>query len=501
MTTDKLNSKAMRAALIEKYSLAWLEMTSIVIFTVIGGLFYTLSNITRWMTGSRSQIETVCDSINSTSEQIYNAPSILLNATRASVVTAKENIHRNLSTTLTVIEKCIVWCVQMYKSTYRCLLGLAIHSVLTIVTQIAGPLQKAAQSITSFVTGGNFEVGDWTRSLTDTQNKMDDWFKNDDDIIQQLIDKPFQLLQTQINETLGSWEPPIYNTTSLSLLHQKPVEQQCDPAKLVALHKNVEYELKKCVYVFIGLAFAALFLCILVNIYLIRFRHNRVVQERAMVLRLFRASSLKEQEGELLLDRYTWSTSSMIPTLFHSWHSRNTRLGRFINFMSHPIALYCMCVSVIGLIVTYSLIGLIDTKSQQLYHNFSVETEQWTLEATSQWIRSATKQYEDINLWINETELDLNNHAFGIIKSTAITINDTLTNVVDQVQDLIHTVLGGTLLESPAKDLMQCLFFNKMTSIEQGLTWIVSNTYFLFVFLSFFFFEYEMNCNFIIFYF
>lgn len=500
MTTDNLNSKVMGATLIEKYSLAWLEMTSIVIFTVIGSLIYTLSNITRWMTGSRSRIETVCDSINSTSEQIYNAPSILLNATRASMVTAKENIHRNLSTTLTVIEKCIVWLIQMYKSTYRCLLGLAIHSVLTIVTQIAGPLQKAAQSITSFVTGGNFAVGDWTRSLTDTQNKMDDWFKNDDDIIKQLIDKPFQLLQTQINETLGSWEPPIYNTTSLSLLQQKPVEQQCDPTKLVKLHKNVEYELKKCVYIFLGLCFAALFICTLANIYLIRFRHNRVVQERAMVLRLFRASSLKEQEGELLLDRYTWSTSSMIPTLFRSWHSRNTRLGRFINFMSHPIALYCMCVSILGLIVTYSLVGLIDAKSQQLYHNFSVETEQWTLEATSQWIRSATKQYEDINLWINETELDLNNHAFGIIKSTAITINDTLTNVVDQVQDLIHTVLGGTLLESPAKDLMQCLFYNKVTSLEQGLTWIVSNVFFFF-FSYCIFFEYEMNRNFIIFYF
>ncbi|CAO3615160.1 unnamed protein product [Mucor hiemalis] len=471
MSTDSLKTTVMGTTLVEKYSLAWLEMTSIVIFTVIGSLFYTLSNITRWMTGSRSQIETVCDSINSTSEQIYNAPLILINATRVSMVAAKENIHRNLSTALTVLERCIVWLIQMYKSTYRCLLGLAIHSVLTLVTQIAGPLQKAAQSITSFVTGGNFAVGDWTRSLTDTLNKMDDWFKNDDDLIQRLIDKPFQLLQTQINETLGSWEPRVFNT---SLSPQQPVEQHCDPAKLVELHKNVENELKKCIHIFIGLSFSVLFICILANIYLIRFRHNRVVQERAKVLRLFRASSLKQQ-GELLLDKYTWSTSSIMPTFYRSWQS--TRLGRFVVFMTHPIVLYCICVSILGLTVTYSLISMIDAKSQQLYHNFSIETEQWTLEATSQWIRSATKQYEDINLWINETELDLNNHAFGIIKSTAITINDTLTNVVDQVQDLIHTVLGGTLLESPAKDLMQCLFFNKITSIEQGLTWIAGNSY------------------------
>jgi prophage DNA circulation protein len=100
--------------------------------------------------------------------------------------------------------------------------------------------------------------------------------------------------------------------------------------------------------------------------------------------------------------------------------------------------------------------------------------QRWTVNATSQWTRATTNQFDEMNQWIQATELDLNNHAFGMIKDSAITINDTLTNVVNQVQDLIQTVLGGTLLETPAKELTQCLLLTKIENIEQGLTWIVS---------------------------
>lgn len=456
------------STLYEKYSMAWLETSTIVISTIIGSLFYTISNIKHLMNSSRSRLETVCDLINSTSEQIYSAPMILLNATRTSMFTAKENIQHNLSTAIAILEKCIVWLVQMYKSTYRCLLGLAVHSVLSIVSQIAGPLQKAAQGITSFITGGNLEIGDWTQSLTDTQNKIDEWFKNDDDIIQQMIDTPFQLIQTQINTTLGSWEPPIYNNQQQS----DQYSNNCNSAELIQSLNNVEYQLLKYIWIMIGLLFGVLLLCILFNIYLIRFRHNRVVQARAMILRLFRNST---SQGDMLLDRYTWSTSKIIIP----WHKRNLALYRFLNFMSHPIAVYCLLVSLVGLVITFSLSYMIETKSQELYQGFSLQTQQWSSAATSQW--TTTQQFDQINHWISETELDLNNHAFGIIKSTAITINDTLTNVVNQVQDLIQNVLGGTLLESPAKDLTKCLLFNKIESIEQGLTWVVKKKSCLFI--------------------
>lgn len=453
----------MHRTLNERYALAWLEISTISILTVIGSLFYVISNISSFMEGSRSRLETVCDSINTTSEQIFNAPSILLSTTMVSMFTAKENIRRNLITVISILESCIVWLVHMYKSTYRCLLGLAVHSVLTIVTQITGPLQKAAQSITSFVTGGNYVSGDWTQSLTSTQDKVDEWFKNDDDVIQQLIYKPFQLLHAQINDTLNEWEPPKYSSSQL-----QQQEQVCNSEDLLESLGHFEYELKKYVFIFIGLLFGILFFRILSNLFVIRTRHHRVAQARAMVIRLIRTTPTTNEECEKLLEEYISAES------FISWHERRHPIYRLCYFMSHPIALYCLIVGIIGLITTFSLVWILETKGQQLYQDFTNQTQKWSLDASSQWIQTATLQYNNINYWINETELDLNNHAFGVIESTAITINDTLANVVDQVRDLIVTVLGGTLLETPAKDLTQCLLLTKIENIEQGLTWIVS---------------------------
>lgn len=457
----------MQSTLNEKYALAWLEISTISILSVIGSLFYVISNITTFMNGAKTRLETVCDSIDTTSAQIFNAPSILLNATMVSIITAKENIRRNLIAILSVLQSCIVWLIQTYKSTYRCLLGLAVHTVLSILTQITEPLQKAAQGITSFITGNtNFFGGDWTQSLTDTQNKVDDWFKNDDDVIQRLIDKPFQLLYLQINTTLNEWKPPQYNT--IQLTQGKKV---CDSKDLLDSLGYIEYELKKYIFIFIGLLFGILFFCIISNLFLIRSRHYRVVQARAMMVRLFRAKVTTKEECENLLQEYS-SSESFIP-----WHKKRHGIYHFLNFMSHPIALYCLVVGIVGLITTFSLVWIIEMKSQQLYKDLTNQTQRWSLEASSQWTQSAMVQYNHINYWINETEFDLNNQAFGVIKSTAITINETLTNVVDQVRDLIVTVLGGTLLESPAKDLTQCLLLTKIENIEQGLTWIIDHAY------------------------
>lgn len=490
----------------EQYSLAWLESSTIIIFTFIGSLFYILSNISGFISNSRSRIETVCDSINTTSEQIFNAPYILYRSTLTAIITAKENIYRNLSTALLVLEKCIVWLITMYKSTYRCLLGVAVHIVLSIVTSIAGPLQQAAQSITSFVTGGRYQVGDWTASLTSVQTKIDNWVSNDGDVIQQIVDKPFQLLQQQLNDTLNAWQPVRLDNGNSSLfqqyLQQGDQQPQCDPTNLLNSLNTVEYELSKWIKVLIGLLFVMFFLCVLINIFMIRFRYHRIAQMRSTILRLFRVSestSMNDQHQqqqqmhhEVLLDKYvatTISKSTVFSSLWQRLHRNNKKrqhgpIYKLAQFMCHPVAIYCFIVGFGGLIITYSLIWVLETKSRELIHDFTAQTQQWTQNATAEWTNAANQQFQVLNDWINQTEYDLNDHAFGIIKSTALTINTTLTSVVSQVQGLIHDILGGTILETPAQDLTQCLLLAKIENIEQGLTWIVSLSLSSFLFVN-----------------
>lgn len=464
----------------EEYALAWLQISTISLFTLIGSLIYLLNYISTRINYSRSRLETVCGSLNTISEQIYNAPSILLQASMNSVNTAKENIHRNLSTAIDVVENVTVWLVSMYKSTYRCLLGLAIRSIFLVVTRIAGPIQQVAESVTSFLHIGESSTIplDWTQSLNNTQARVDEWFRKEDETIRLWVGKPFNLLQTQLNTTFDSWKPPSMNKTLITnnssntfqLLEQQP----CQSDQLLSAINQVEQDITYFIYILIGVLVGLVATCTVVNLIVIHFRHHQVAQARALFIKVSQTDIIQSTQD--LLDKYIWTIlTTMLP-----WQKRRQKLHQLLHFMSHHIIVYCLVVGIAGLCMTYGLSWLIETKSQEIYAEFAAKTQEWTTNATAEWTSTASNQFSSINEWLNKTELDLNDHAFGIIKSSAIAINDTLTNVVDQIHSLIQTVLGGTLFEAPAKELTQCLLLTRIENIEQGLTWIVSISAFYF---------------------
>ncbi|GAN04060.1 hypothetical protein MAM1_0054c03519 [Mucor ambiguus] len=458
----------------EQYALAWLQISTITLFTLIGSLVYLLNYISIHLNASRSRLETVCDSINTSSEQIYNAPSILLQASIHSVYTAKDNIHRNLSTAVNVIENVIVWLISMYKSTYRCLLGLAVRSILSVVTQIAGPIQKVAQGVTSFLhlDESTSHIMGWTESLNNTHRKIEEWFKNDDALIRSWIDAPFNALRGQLNATFDGWEPPLLTNITTAVTTTKFQQQPCQSDQLLSAINQVEHELTYFIYIAMGVLVGLALVFTVANMAAIRFRHHQVAQARSLFLDLLSQTDKQAaiQDG---LDKYIWTTS----TTMLSWQKRKQRLHQLFHFMSHPIVAYCLVVGIAGVCMTYGLAWLIASKTQQVYTEFANKTHAWVFNATAEWTNTASYQFTSINGWLNETELDLNNHAFGIIKSSAMTVNDTLSNVVDQIHTLIQTVLGGTLLETPAKELTQCLLLTKIENIEQGLTWIAGHSY------------------------
>lgn len=454
----------------EQYALAWLQISTITLFTLIGSLIYLLNHIAIHLNASRSRLETVCDSINTLSEQIYNAPSILLQASLHSAYTAKDNIHRNLSTAVSVVENVLVWLISMYKSTYRCLLGLAVRSILSVVTQIAEPIQKVAQGVTSFLhldDSASYILG-WTESLNTTQHKIEEWFKNDDALIRSWTDPPFNALQGQLNATLSAWQPRSLMMTNITTTTSQFQQQPCQSDQLLSAINQVEHELTYFIYIALGVLVGLVVVCTVVNLVAIRLRHHQVAQARSLCLRQHQTE--KHAAIQDVLDRYIWITT----TIMLSWQKRKQRLHQLFHFMSHPIVVYCLVVGVAGVCMAHGLAWLIESKTQQVYAEFAAKTQAWTVDATAQWTNTASHQFTSINGWLNETELDLNNHAFSVIKSSAMAVNDTLSNVVDQIHTLIQTVLGGTLLETPAKELTQCLLLTKIENIEQGLTWIVS---------------------------
>jgi uncharacterized membrane protein len=81
------------------------------------------------------------------------------------------------------------------------------------------------------------------------------------------------------------------------------------------------------------------------------------------------------------------------------------------------------------------------------------------------------------NAAINDTNTQLNDDLFSWVLNGTTTINNTLNDFVQQMEDGIHEAFGGTPLEEPVNDVVSCLVLLKVKGVEKGLAWAHDNAH------------------------
>lgn len=409
----------------QKYALAWLDLNTITLISMIGSSFYLKNQYLSTFQKSRFRLETLCGSSLLSPEQFFKSQL--------------RTTHQNLLSLVQLIESCLVWIIDTYKSTWRCLIQLSIQVVLSFVTQIAEPAQNIIQGVSSIFHLPQ-TTSNWTQSLNSLQSKINEWFDNDKELIRKAIDPLFQSLQSQINAT--------FDTSSLMMQQDEkiPVTVFCDTMTTTIIDP-VEHEINAAITIVIGGIASLLLVCILVNIATIRFRYKRV--ERAHTLFMKQAPTKDETTLTLLLDRYLRSAYTS------PWQQKS----RLIHFMGHPMIVYCGVLGLGGLCMILLINSLLETKLRHALFNEG----------------KFPMLFAELNQSIEKLELSLNQHVFGVVRSLAMTVNEKLSKWVNEIENVLHTILGGTFLETPIQGLAKCLVINKVESVEQGLAWIVKS--------------------------
>ena len=80
-----------------------------------------------------------------------------------------------------------------------------------------------------------------------------------------------------------------------------------------------------------------------------------------------------------------------------------------------------------------------------------------------------------VNAEVDDIQNTINNEVFGWVNSTTSTLNTTLNNFYDEIQDLVQTVFGGTILENPMQDFVFCLIGSKVDALSDALTFMHDN--------------------------
>ncbi|KAH0301328.1 hypothetical protein KCU84_g15818, partial [Aureobasidium melanogenum] len=78
----------------------------------------------------------------------------------------------------------------------------------------------------------------------------------------------------------------------------------------------------------------------------------------------------------------------------------------------------------------------------------------------------------DTNHVINVTNTKINEDIFGWVNTTTGAVNNTLNIFVDGMNDAINATFGGTVLEDPVQEVVNCLITLKIEGILKALTWV-----------------------------
>ncbi|KAF8944673.1 plasma membrane fusion protein prm1 [Haplosporangium gracile] len=177
-----------------------------------------------------------------------------------------------------------------------------------------------------------------------------------------------------------------------------------------------------------------------------------------------------------LLYRFVdWSSKRLFKT---DETKRNIYLW-FIHYVSHPPAIVCLFIGLLGLVLTIGKIALIEYMRQNYRTIFApaiTDLSEIIISSVQGAMQTASVTFStETNSALAVVEADLNETVFSEIVRAAVDLNNALVQVQATLVEGVRTVFGESIFAKFVGAVLQCLLFNKLEVIERGLSWMQDN--------------------------
>jgi hypothetical protein len=159
--------------------------------------------------------------------------------------------------------------------------------------------------------------------------------------------------------------------------------------------------------------------------------------------------------------------------------AQHTNLQWFFHYIFHPPAVAIFLIGFFGLLsVELQLLAM-----GPLVHKFqgraaaTVSDFSNTIATSinnSMYNQSATYANE-VNARVDAVQTTINDGVFGWVNQTTTTLNATVNEFYNDIQNAVNTVFGGSILEQPAQEFIRCFIGGKVDAIENVLTFLHDN--------------------------
>ncbi|KAG6919376.1 hypothetical protein DXG01_006925 [Tephrocybe rancida] len=456
-------------------------------------------------------------------EQFADIVNGSLNAARATLVLA-----------LTAMEGIINFIIDLYRSTFLCFLELVVRGGLEIligaVNELNTIVKGAADGIRTSIQSDITSVNNAIQSALDAFNKVNPF--NDltlpqipvpnldalnnvtlpdsfaqaltnlnnsiptvaelKDKVESIIDQPFELLKKDINDTFGA----INFDASVLPVPQRNTLSFCNDMDLSVVD-DVGHDLiqtaKIGTIILILLALLLIGLNCLLEWYKWRCMrahlawtreawtsdptmvHAKVASAPSVSLNDHNLMILNANSAHPLLSRISNNMSKVLRLT----PIQHTYLQWFCNYVFHPPALACLLIGLIGLLsieIQLAAMGPLIAKYQERSANATSDFSNTIFTAINSSMYDQSAAYaNDVNARVDVIQNTINDGVFGWVNETTVTLNTTVVTFYDEVQSVVNTVFGGTILETPAQEFIRCFIGTKVDAIEKALTFLHDN--------------------------
>ncbi|OCH87045.1 hypothetical protein OBBRIDRAFT_760327 [Obba rivulosa] len=459
-----------------------------------------------------------------TNAQFSDAVNGLMDAARATMVIA-----------LTIMETIINFIIDTYHSTFLCFLELVVRGALNIlisavqeitsfvdstlgsirtsiqsdVATANSGIQKAVDAINKVNPFGNISVPQFSiPSLSLLQNvTLPDDFENAliklnnslptlSDLkadIDNIVDKPFELLKQEINSTFDGLHVdvsvlPIPGQNTLAFCDQMDTSVVDDLG-----HDLVEIaKIGTILLVLLALLLLASNCAFewykwrLLKKHLQNTRDAWTSDPTIYHITVTKSTPTVDLSDHNLLVLQADQTHPFLTKLanqlsrrLHLSPSQHTHLRFFFHYIFHPPALACFLIGFFGLLSVQIQIIAVGPLARK-YSDKAVASAQDFTDLIASSINNTMYNQSiayanEINARVETIQSSINDGMFGWVNGTTTTLNNTIAGFYSDIQNAVNSVFNGTILDSPIQEFIKCLLGSKVDAIEKALTFLNEN--------------------------
>ncbi|CAX45418.1 conserved hypothetical protein [Candida dubliniensis CD36] len=411
--------------------------------------------------------------------------------------------------TLKVIKQLALFFIELFFGTYICLINAALKgsteaaldasegviravnaTVVSATNDIESALKGLSSIINDLVTGFSAIKNIFTGSKPDPtqyQNKINitlgnlknkimipnevltklDNFKNSSlyglsqlgNGTQTIVSTPFELAIKKLNTMKSNYN---FSTGAPS-----PINFRDECLKDMSKLKDVQTALAKLVeriskWLFIGLVLAMVGSILYVSY--IQWRHWRRMDKFINETGIDKVVQFRNQ--------YNIYNNFLIYTIVK-------RMGIDLNEKAIWMASYTFS-EISRNVFFFGMMGVVSVAAQYILLNsvqssMSNHIKSFDTISNSTYMSAPTIYLRDMNTYIDDTQNKLNQELFSGIKEVSVTLNSTIVEFLDKLNETLSDIFGNTPLGGPINTVVYCTIGRKLEKIEKGLTWMNDN--------------------------